>query len=101
MISFLTDNPSNLTASGLLLSDDESWRTEIGPGQFVRQLQYEQRYAGSESLTVKLSATGAGRGDSRLWAGDENAQLHASVLCALCRHSYRMMLEGCILKRNQ
>ncbi len=32
MIS-LTDNPSNLTASGLLLSDDESGVRKIGPGQ--------------------------------------------------------------------
>lgn len=30
---FLTDNPSNLTASGLLLSDDESGVRKIGPGQ--------------------------------------------------------------------
>lgn len=31
---FLTDNPSNLTASGLLLSDDEVWVHKIAPGQF-------------------------------------------------------------------
>ena len=31
---FLTDNPSNLTASGLLLSDDEADMQIIGPGQF-------------------------------------------------------------------
>ena len=48
---FLTDNPSNLTASGLLLSDDESGVREIGPGQLCGQLQYEQRYAGS-GLTI-------------------------------------------------
>ncbi|MXG38060.1 phosphotransferase RcsD, partial [Escherichia coli] len=30
---FLTDNPSNLTASGLLLSDDEVGIRKIGPGQ--------------------------------------------------------------------
>lgn len=30
---FLTDNPSNLTASGLLLSDDESGVRKIGHGQ--------------------------------------------------------------------
>lgn len=31
---FLTDNPSNLTAPGLLLSDDEAEMRSIGPGQF-------------------------------------------------------------------
>ncbi|MBN0818503.1 phosphotransferase RcsD, partial [Pseudomonas aeruginosa] len=30
---YLTDNPSNLTASGLLLSDDEVGIRKIGPGQ--------------------------------------------------------------------
>ncbi len=30
---FLTDNPSNLTASGLLLSDDEVGIRKIGPSQ--------------------------------------------------------------------
>jgi len=30
---FLTDNPSNLTAPGLLLSDDEAETQSIGPGQ--------------------------------------------------------------------
>ncbi|WP_348250905.1 hypothetical protein, partial [Salmonella enterica] len=30
---FLTDNPSSLTASGLLLSDDESGGRKIGPPQ--------------------------------------------------------------------
>jgi len=30
---FLTDNPSNLTSSGLLLSDDEAEMQTIGPGQ--------------------------------------------------------------------
>lgn len=31
---FLTDNPSNLTTPGLLLSDDEAEMRSIGPGQF-------------------------------------------------------------------
>lgn len=31
---FITDNPSNLTTSGLLLSDDESEMQSIGSGQF-------------------------------------------------------------------
>ncbi|MDU7303992.1 MAG: Hpt domain-containing protein, partial [Escherichia coli] len=53
---FLTDNPSNLTASGLLLSDDES-------GVRVQLAQEE----------VTESPLG----------GDENAQLHASGYYAL------------------
>ena len=35
---FLTDNPSNLTASGLLLSDDESGVRENRPWPAARQL---------------------------------------------------------------
>ncbi|STV14422.1 two-component sensor protein RcsD [Klebsiella pneumoniae] len=35
---YLTDNPSNLTASGLLLSDDEVGIRKIGPGPTAGQL---------------------------------------------------------------
>jgi two-component system sensor histidine kinase RcsD len=74
---FLTDNPSNLTASGLLLSDDEVWVHKIAPGQLrvnfnisaalqeaILQL-IEQQLAEEE---VRPSSPGS----------ESNAELHAS-----------------------
>lgn len=74
---FITDNPSNLAASGLLLSDDELDIHQIGPGQYrvnfnishtmqsaVLKLIEEQLVAGS----VTVAPQGA----------DESAQLRAS-----------------------
>ncbi|HEY2452482.1 MAG TPA: phosphotransferase RcsD [Scandinavium sp.] len=79
---FLTDNPSNLTASGLLLSDDEPGIRKIAPGQLrvnfnisnamqeaVLQLIEEQLAQG------ELLGTPAGV--------NENAELHASGYYAL------------------
>jgi len=79
---FLTDNPSNLTAPGLLLSDDEAGIRKIGPGQLrvnfnisnamqeaVLQLIEEQLAQG------ELLGTPAGV--------NENAELHASGYYAL------------------
>ncbi len=79
---FITDNPSNLTSSGLLLSDDEDSVRQIGPGQYrvnfnishvmlnaVLQLIEEQLVA--ESVTPPAAGT------------DESAQLHASGYYAL------------------
>ncbi|MCS2162733.1 phosphotransferase RcsD [Scandinavium sp. H11S7] len=79
---FLTDNPSNLTAPGLLLSDDEVGIRKIGPGQLrvnfnisnamqeaVLQLIEEQLAQG------ELLGTPAGV--------NENAELHASGYYAL------------------
>jgi two-component system sensor histidine kinase RcsD len=80
---FLTDNPSNLTASGLLLSDDEAGIRKIGPGQLrvnfnisnamqeaVLQLIEEQL---AQDEIVETSPGGA----------SENAELHASGYYAL------------------
>ncbi|QIU89716.1 phosphotransferase RcsD [Yokenella regensburgei] len=80
---FLTDNPSNLTASGLLLSDDESGIRKIGPGQLrvnfnisnamqeaVLQLIEEQL---AQDEIVEAPSTGV----------NENAELHASGYYAL------------------
>ncbi|MBB1201638.1 phosphotransferase RcsD [Enterobacteriaceae bacterium 89] len=79
---FLTDNPSNLTAPGLLLSDDEAGIRKIGPGQLrvnfnisntmqeaVLQLIEEQLAQG------ELLETPAGV--------NENVELHASGYYAL------------------
>ncbi|MDX6041079.1 phosphotransferase RcsD [Scandinavium lactucae] len=79
---FLTDNPSNLTAPGLLLSDDEPGVRKIGPGQLrvnfnisnamqeaVLQLIEEQLAHG------ELLGTPSGV--------NENAELHASGYYAL------------------
>ena len=79
---FLTDNPSNLTAPGLLLSDDEAGIRKIGPGQLrvnfnisnimqeaVLQLIEEQLAQG------ELLGTPAGV--------NENVELHASGYYAL------------------
>ncbi|WP_312627088.1 phosphotransferase RcsD [Scandinavium sp.] len=80
---FLTDNPSNLTAPGLLLSDDETGIRKMGPGllrvnfnisnamqEAVLQLIEEQLAQGE-----LLGTTPAGV--------NENAELHASGYYAL------------------
>ncbi|KFC09012.1 two-component sensor protein [Trabulsiella guamensis ATCC 49490] len=80
---FLTDNPSNLTASGLLLSDDEAGIRKIGPGQLrvnfnmsnamqeaVLQLIEEQL---AQDEIVEAPPAGV----------SENAELHASGYYAL------------------
>ena len=79
---FLTDNPSNLTASGLLLSDDEVGIRKIGPGQLCVNfnistamqeaiLQLIEQQLAEEN--VQPSPPGSG----------SNAELHASGYYAL------------------
>jgi len=74
---FLTDNPSNLTASGLLLSDDESGVRKIGPGQM--RVNFNMSNAMQEAVLQLIEEQLAQEEilESPL-GGDENAELHAS-----------------------
>ena len=74
---FLTDNPSNLTASGLLLSDDESGVRKIGPGQL--RVNFNMSNAMQEAVLQLIEEQLAQEAipESPL-GGDENAELHAS-----------------------
>jgi two-component system sensor histidine kinase RcsD len=74
---FLTDNPSNLTASGLLLSDDESGVRKIGPGQL--RVNFNMSNAMQEAVLQLIEEQLAQEGilESPL-GGNENAELHAS-----------------------
>ncbi|WP_125452006.1 phosphotransferase RcsD [[Enterobacter] lignolyticus] len=79
---FLTDNPSNLTASGLLLSDDEAGIRKIGPGQL--RVNFNISNAMQEAVLQLIEeqlAQGEIQGSP---AGvNENAELHASGYYAL------------------
>ena len=79
---FLTDNPSNLTASGLLLSDDESGVRKIGPGQL--RVNFNMSNAMQEAVLQLIEEQLAQEAipESPL-GGDENAELHASGYYAL------------------
>ena len=79
---FLTDNPSNLTASGLLLSDDESGVRKIGPGQL--RVNFNMSNAMQEAVLQLIEEQLAQEDipESPL-GGDENAELHASGYYAL------------------
>ncbi|WP_436856569.1 phosphotransferase RcsD [Citrobacter tructae] len=79
---FLTDNPSNLTASGLLLSDDESGVRKIGPGQL--RVNFNMSNAMQEAVLQLIEEQLAQQEipESPL-GGDENAELHASGYYAL------------------
>ena len=74
---FLTDNPSNLTASGLLLSDDEPGVRKIGPGQV--RVNFNMSNAMQEAVLQLIEEQLAQEEilESPL-GGDENAELHAS-----------------------
>lgn len=74
---FLTDNPSNLTASGLLLSDDESGVRKIGPGQV--RVNFNMSNAMQEAVLQLIEEQLAQEEilESPL-GGDANAELHAS-----------------------
>lgn len=79
---FLTDNPSNLTASGLLLSDDESGVRKIGPGQLL--VNFNMSNAMQEAVLVLIEEQLAQEEIQELpLGGDENAELHASGYYAL------------------
>ncbi|MCT4712473.1 phosphotransferase RcsD [Enterobacteriaceae bacterium H11S18] len=74
---FLTDNPSNLTSSGLLLSDDENGMRKLGPGQF--RVNFNISTAMQDAvlglIEEQLSREEMPESPS---GGDETAQLHAS-----------------------
>ncbi|MFH3156736.1 phosphotransferase RcsD [Citrobacter portucalensis] len=79
---FLTDNPSNLTASGLLLSDDESGVRKIGPGQL--RVNFNMSNAMQEAVLELIEEQLAQEEFRELpLGGDENAELHASGYYAL------------------
>lgn len=79
---FLTDNPSNLTAAGLLLSDDEPGVRKIGPGQLRVNFNMSNAMQDAvlqlieEQLAQEESVESPG-------ANNENAELHASGYYAL------------------
>ncbi|QOV67448.1 phosphotransferase RcsD [Citrobacter sp. BDA59-3] len=79
---FLTDNPSNLTSSGLLLSDDEVGVRKIGPGQL--RVNFNMSNAMQEAILQLIEEQLAQEDvmESPL-GGDENAELHASGYYAL------------------
>lgn len=79
---FLTDNPSNLTASGLLLSDDESGVRKIGLGQL--RVNFNMSNAMQEAVLELIEEQLAQEEIQELpLGGDENAELHASGYYAL------------------
>lgn len=79
---FLTDNPSNLTASGLLLSDDESGVRKIGPGQL--RVNFNMSNAMQEAVLELIEEQLAQEELQDLPpGGDENVELHASGYYAL------------------
>ncbi|MCL5519601.1 phosphotransferase RcsD [Citrobacter cronae] len=79
---FLTDNPSNLTASGLLLSDDESGVRKIGPGQL--RVNFNMSNAMQEAVLELIEEQLAQEELQELpLGGDANAELYASGYYAL------------------
>lgn len=79
---FLTDNPSNLTASGLLLSDDEDEMQSIGPGQF--RVNFNISSAMQDAILQLIEAQLMMEQSAPTSATDkELLQLHASGYYAL------------------
>lgn len=79
---FLTDNPSNLTASGLLLSDDEAGVRKIGPGQL--RVNFNLSNAMQEAVLQLIEEQLAQEEVVEPpTGGDANAELHASGYYAL------------------
>ena len=74
---FLTDNPSNLTASGLLLSDDESCVRKIGPGQLRVNFNISNAMQEAVLQLIEEQLAQEEITESPL-GGNENAELHAS-----------------------
>lgn len=79
---FLTDNPSNLTSSGLLLSDDENGMRKLGPGQFRVNFNISNAMQDAILGLIEEQLANEEMPESPL-GGDENAQLHASGYYAL------------------
>jgi two-component system sensor histidine kinase RcsD len=79
---FLTDNPSNLTASGLLLSDDEQGVRKLGPGQY--RVNFNISYAMQEAVLQLIEEQLAQETVAEAPpANGESVQLHASGYYAL------------------
>ncbi|MFV0831162.1 phosphotransferase RcsD [Klebsiella quasipneumoniae] len=79
---YLTDNPSNLTASGLLLSDDEVGIRKIGPGQL--RVNFNISTAMQEAILQLIEQQLAEEAVQPATSGNEsNAELHASGYYAL------------------
>ncbi len=79
---FLTDNPSNLTASGLLLSDDEPGLRKTGPARY--RVNFNMSNALQDAVLQLIEAQLADESVvTSPGAGGENAQLHASGYYAL------------------
>ena len=74
---FLTDNPSNLTATGLLLSDDESGVRKIGPGQLRVNFNISNAMQEAVLQLIEEQLAQEEIAESPL-GGNENAELHAS-----------------------
>ncbi|SPX10302.1 two-component system sensor kinase [Escherichia coli] len=87
MISFLTDNPSNLTASGLLLSDDESGVREIGPGQLCVNFNMSNAMQEAVLQLIEVQLAQEEVTESPLGGDGKCATPCQRLLCALCRHS--------------
>lgn len=79
---FLTDNPSNLTSSGLLLSDDENGMRKLGPGQFRVNFNISNAMQDAILGLIEEQLANEEMPESP-HGGDENAQLHASGYYAL------------------
>ena len=79
---FLTDNPSNLTASGLLLSDDEAGIRKIGPGQLRVNFNISNAMQDAVLQLIEEQLAQEEVTESPL-GGDENAELQASGYYAL------------------
>ncbi|SNY63388.1 phosphotransferase RcsD [Enterobacter sp. CC120223-11] len=79
---FLTDNPSNLTAPGLLLSDDEAGIRKMGPG--LLRVNFNISNAMQEAVLQLIEEQLAQGELLETPAGvNENAELHASGYYAL------------------
>ena len=79
---YLTDNPSNLTASSLLLSDDEVGIRKIGPGQL--RVNFNISTAMQEAILQLIEQQLAEEAVQPATSGNEsNAELHASGYYAL------------------
>ncbi len=79
---FLTDNPSNLTDFGLLLSDDEQGVRKLGPGQY--RVNFNIRHAMQDAILQLIEEQLTRESASDIASvNDENAQLHASGYYAL------------------
>ncbi len=79
---FLTDNPSNLTASGLLLSDDEAGARKIGPGQWRVNFNMSNAMQTAILQLIEEQLAQEEIPESPL-GGDGSAELHASGYYAL------------------